>query len=372
MATNKRNPGMDIVRFICVCCVVFCHSLLNIGFYDEPINDLGTALLVFPRAFGISLVPMLLMLSGYFIKTSAPSLKYYTRIFKIYITYVLAGTICFLCRIFVLHENHTIMYLLRTILSFEAAPYAWYINMYIGLFLLIPFLNSMYNSLQSQSHKKILIGSLLFMTALPPVLNVYNITSIHWWLQPSALHNFQMLIPDWWVEFYPITYFFIGVYLREYPLKWKQSTKLALFLGAVLLAGGYNIYRSYPGIFVWGWWAEIESLLSLMMAIPLFSFLQGADFSGMKPWACRIWQHLSELVLGAYLVSWAPEQFFYTLLGSRFTTFQQWLPMLPVMLLLVLASSLVLSALIQVVTNVLNRWAVAIFLKLFDRQNATN
>ena len=369
MATNKRNPGMDIVRCICVFLVIFAHGLLNIGFYAEPINNFKTAILVYPRSLCMAIVPLFLMISGYFIKTSAPSIKYYTRIFKIYITYVLAGTVCFLCRIFVLHEHHTIMNLFRTILSFEAAPYAWYIHMYVGLFLLIPFLNSMFNGLQKQA-RQVLIVSLMVMTVLPPVTNIYNLTSIHWWLQPSSLHQFQQLIPAWWVDIYPLTYFFIGSYLREHPLKCKQSTKLLLFLGANFLAGTNNIYRSYPDIFVWGWWAEVESLFTLLQAIPLFSLFQGMNFDSMKPRACRIWQWLSELVLGAYLVSWAPEQVFAPMLNARYSTFQEKLPFLLPLVLLVLVSSFVLSWLISLLAGVLNRWAVAIFLKIFDRNAA--
>jgi len=262
------------------------------------------------------------------------------------------------------------MGLFRSLLSFEAAPYAWYINMYMGLFLLIPFLNTMYNALQTQSHKKILLGSLLFMTCLPAVLNGFNFTSLRWWLQPSARHEFQMLLPDWWGTIYPLTYFFFGSYLREYPLKLKQSTKLLLFFGAIFLAGSYNIYRSYPGIFVWGQWSTVESLFTLLQAIPLFSLFQSMNFDSMKPRTCRIWQYLSELVLGAYLVSWAPEQFFYNILNAIAPTFQQRLSYLPVFVPLVLISSFLLSALINVVCNVLNRWAVALFLKIFDRAPA--
>ena len=43
------------------------------------------------------------------------------------------------------------------LLDFTGAPYSWYIEMYLGLFLLIPFLNILYNNLASQRHKQILV-----------------------------------------------------------------------------------------------------------------------------------------------------------------------------------------------------------------------
>jgi len=53
--------------------------------------------------------------------------------------------------------------------------YSWYVNMYIGCFLLIPFLNLLWNSLSSQESRRILVIVLLVLTALPSVLNVYDL-----------------------------------------------------------------------------------------------------------------------------------------------------------------------------------------------------
>ena len=61
------------------------------------------------------------------------------------------------------------------VFGFSSAPYAWYVEMYIGLFLLIPFLNGAYHSLTSKGQKRALICTMIVIAALPNILNVYPI-----------------------------------------------------------------------------------------------------------------------------------------------------------------------------------------------------
>ena len=38
-------------------------------------------------------------------------------------------------------------------------------------------------------------------------------------IQENIKYN---LIPDWWINIYPLTYYFIGCYLKEYQIKMKK------------------------------------------------------------------------------------------------------------------------------------------------------
>ena len=73
-----------------------------------------------------------------------------------------------------LKQDLTIKSIILNVLNFSAAPYSWYIEMYLGLFLLIPFLNIVYNAMPSQKSKIWLILTFVILTSLPPVLNIYN------------------------------------------------------------------------------------------------------------------------------------------------------------------------------------------------------
>ena len=49
-------------------------------------------------------------------------------------------------------------------------------------------------------------------------VNSNNITNPSWWLNPSSSSVYHQLMPDWWTGMYPITYYFMGCYLRDHPL----------------------------------------------------------------------------------------------------------------------------------------------------------
>ena len=84
-------------------------------------------------------VPLFLLLTGYLMKNKELSIKYYKGIGNTLFVYVLASIACVLFKnIYYPNEHHN---LLLSILNFTGANYAWYIEMYIGLFFIIPFLN---------------------------------------------------------------------------------------------------------------------------------------------------------------------------------------------------------------------------------------
>lgn len=102
------------------------------------------------RSFFIICVPLFLTLSGYLLRRKQLEKNYYKRISKIIITYVLASLFCVIYSVVFLKQDLTVKSIILNIFAFSAAPYSWYIEMYLGLFLLIPFLNIVYNSLPSQ------------------------------------------------------------------------------------------------------------------------------------------------------------------------------------------------------------------------------
>ena len=91
-------------------------------------------------------------------------------------------------------ESFSIRHIIKSILNFDIG-YSWYIKMYLGLFLLIPFINLIYNNLKNKKQKQVLILTMLVLTSFQGIFNIkYN------------------LIPDWWISIYPLTYYFIGCY----------------------------------------------------------------------------------------------------------------------------------------------------------------
>ena len=147
-------------------------------------------------------VPLFMILTGYLMSHKELKKGYYKGIRKTVIIFVLAT---FACMIFKsVHENPTakaafysadyfamfgaiaesgkynfINYLF-SILDFTGANYSWYIEMYIGLFLIAPFLNLAYNKLGSKKHKQILVVTMVCLTILPTLFSIINFQSAEW------------------------------------------------------------------------------------------------------------------------------------------------------------------------------------------------
>ena len=228
------------------------------------------------------------------------SKKYYGGIVKTLGMYLLASAACIVFRVFWAKAAFP-GDLFWGILNFKTAAYGWYIEMYIGLFLLIPFLNLMWNGLTSKKQKLALVATLIVLTSLPSMLNAYNFSVAGWWKTPVISAEYRDIFPKWWTGIYPLTYYFVGAFLREFPLKLKGWQKLAFWGGSILVFGLFNFYRSHGGIFVWAQYNDWKGLPNLIMTVFAFSFLSSIN-TGKYPNAVkRVLMYVSDLCLGAYL-----------------------------------------------------------------------
>lgn len=78
------------------------------------------------------------MLTGYLNANKAPSRKYYKGCIRVLFAYLLFSFITILFRKYYLSEDLSWTQWILKILDYSAIPYAWYIEMWIGLFLLTP------------------------------------------------------------------------------------------------------------------------------------------------------------------------------------------------------------------------------------------
>ena len=145
-------------------------------------------------------VPLFLLLTGYLNTKKEIVPRYYKGCVRILGSYLLFSVATIAFRHYYLGEEKSIVDWGHQILSFSAIPYAWYIEMWIGLFLLTPFLNILYRNIPSKGQKQILLLSLYLLTALPDLFNRYG------------MH----LVPGYWAICYPLFFYFAGSYIKEY------------------------------------------------------------------------------------------------------------------------------------------------------------
>lgn len=90
---------------------------------------------------------------------------------RVLLAYLVFSIITILFRKYYTGEEITWLQWGMKILDYSAIPYAWYIEMWIGLALLVPFLNYMYKAIPSKNQKLLLLGILFVMTSLPDLCN---------------------------------------------------------------------------------------------------------------------------------------------------------------------------------------------------------
>lgn len=318
---KTRSPALDIIRIFALFCVVSLHYFLFSGFYVLPLQGWKLYFATLARTLFMTCVPLFLLLSGYLMRHKTATKAYYKKLIRIIGEYLLASLFC-MASLAVHHGNglaDTVrVFLLQIpgIFSFEAAEYSWYVEMYIGLFLLIPYLNILYNGLRDKQAKQRLILTMLLLSGIPEILNGISF-SLPWELTYNDPANGLYLFPNSWSSLYPITYYFIGAYLNEFPLQLSKAKTLILLVASNIFAGTLCYIRSRGELFNWGPWQTHESLLVDVQAVLVFSFFLQLDTHRIGAKGQKFLALLSDLTFTAYLVSSVFDKLLYRLAGMR-------------------------------------------------------
>ena len=105
------------------------------------------ALAVVGRMAHMTCVPLFMMLTGWLCIDRRWSPGYYRKLLPTLLVYGLAGCLRMLFSAVWMGIGITPLSAVHRLLDFNAAPYGWYIEMYIGLFLPSPFLNAAWKGL---------------------------------------------------------------------------------------------------------------------------------------------------------------------------------------------------------------------------------
>lgn len=347
-----RNPSMDVLRIFAFSMIVVTHFFLQSEYYTRALVGPRMLVMTVVRSFGVTCVPTFILLTGFLMKNKTWSGKYYSGLKKTLATYFFASIPCYLYGAYAADKLVSVRGFIGDVLSFKAAEYSWYIEMYIGLFLLIPFLNVLWNNLPSKKQRLVLIVTLIALTNLPSLINIYDFGKEGWWLTPVISKKYNPLIPDWWTNAFPLTYYFIGCYIREYPVKIKRWVNLLLIAVVGISFGAFCFYRSTPQKFLAGSWHNYNSMFDLALCVLIFIFFANLDLTAWPERLKRLCTRLSEICLGAYLLSNIPDEFFYAILNERVADvakrFDYFIIIVPVCII----SSLVLAFLVNIVSKI--------------------
>ena len=223
---KKRSSGIDIVKIFAAVLVVVVHFFYHTGFYTSiPIT--GTEFL-FPLGvlwIAYTCVPLFMIATGYLMNSKKLSKKYSKSMMKVIVLYLICSTICMIYKR--LHGQELNLWdILRGYLRFSHSDYAWYVEQYIVMLLIIPFLNLAFNGLKSKRHHIALLATSIFLFSVAPVFFIG--------FDPEKQIK---LFPEYINNGYPIAYYYLGCFIKRYPPKKTASNKLfaaSLAFGAML------------------------------------------------------------------------------------------------------------------------------------------
>lgn len=294
---KKIIYSVGLIKIIAFFLVVTVHFFLNTEYYDAPLSGAGMFLMTNIRNLAMSCVPLFLIATGYLMSEKKLTKGYYRGILKTLITFLTAEICCFIYDSAVFADRP----FFKQIFKIGSCHYAWYIDMYIGLFLIIPFLNTAYHGFSEQSDKKKLVISFTAVTMLIP----------------SAFSIFK-LPQGWWCAVYPLAYYFIGCYLREYPVKLKSISGLAaVFFSNMALSVIHFIMFSNCSMQMSFAIATHSSFFVCITSVILFVLiLNGEEKFARSKALTAVIPRLSSLVLGAYLISYLVDGIVYDIVSG--------------------------------------------------------
>ncbi|MBR3971481.1 MAG: acyltransferase family protein [Ruminococcus sp.] len=316
-----RNINLDIIRIIAFCFVPSVHFFLHSGFYSNAIDTPEMKVMLFMRTLFLTCIPLFLLLTGYLQgeKKITPNTKYFLKIGKFIIPYLIIMFIDLVIINEILTPSlpthpdfkpYTTKQYIQNFTSFT--HYSWYVEMYIGLFLLIPFLNMIWQNLRTKGQELFLIISLIALTILPSFFNVYEFKTEDW-LSAANTSNWK-LFPSWWTKIYPLTYYFVGAFMARHKkrLSLNPIVALVLFLATWYLSGSYVFRRCEgltPTIYAF---TDYNSPVIFATGVTLFIFVNSLPLAKTPNFIRKFVGKLSDLTFGAYLGSWALDQILYT------------------------------------------------------------
>lgn len=297
----KRSAGLDIVRTIACLTVIASHFFLYTDFNKSVFS--GPSMFLQGMLSSISVGSDLYMiLTGFLCCNKVIGKQFYMSGIKVLLSYVFFSLLTIVVNIYWFHTDMTWKSGLLGIFSFSTIPYAWYIEMWIGLFLLAPFLNIWYKALPTRKIKLNLIILLFALSVFPDFFNRYG----------------MYIVPQYWENVYPLAFYFTGSFIREYRPTLQRKILLLIALSITLISPSVTLAVGHPtflhiigdrnGIFL--------ATLAIVVFLAFYNFDVKSD--GIK----ALFRMISLRSLDIFLCSAILDYYIYPLFNRHFFTDQ--------------------------------------------------
>lgn len=332
----KREASLDLLRSIAVFFVISIHFLSYIGMYELKTQGIGMFAAAFLRVLFRACIPLFLMLSGYFQYNKRPTKQYYIKISRIAVSYVICGILCQGLIAIINRGDWSIKSAVLSFFDFTAVPYGWYIALYLGLYLLIPFINILWSALDNKQ-KNILLISLIILTVAPSIFNGFCFTGDVWY--QATQDNYSVLLNEWWKTIYPITYYCMRIWLRENKDRIVFNMKHIYFAlaAALLIFSSMNYLKFYGGLFQFTADTSESGYQAATIAILIFIICKNVKINNKT--IQKTVGFFSKLSLEMYMISYVFDRVIYHFINEKIHSFEIKLALYPLICVLIFALS---------------------------------
>lgn len=251
---GTRIQGIDLLKCIAILCIPVQHFFtLQTNFRKAEFDTLSLFLQSITMEFAFIGVPLFIAITGYLNKQTIPTFNYYKNSLKVLVPYILISVLYLFFRNYYLNEEISFRHGIGMILRFNAIPYAWYIEMWIGLYLLAPFLNIITEAINKRGHSLVLITTLYFMGYLPITLN----------------RDGFYLLPAYWAAIAPLTCYFIGSHIRKYGSNVSKRNLIIFISFSFTIEPIVNIlfFHGQPYRFIFGQYLFIIPAMAAVFSL---------------------------------------------------------------------------------------------------------
>lgn len=276
---SERQSGLDILRCLALLFVVTFHSFLNNGYYYEPQNGYAMWLAGSFRWLSVSCIGLFLLLTGYLKSNQTEIGRCWRGLLPVLAGYLLAAVISIPVRYFLLGDRQTLGVWITRLFGFQGVYYGWYVEMYVGLVLLTPFLNRLLERLDTKG-LLLFAGGLLVLTALP------GATSL-------------VILPDYWRGYYPVTYYVLGAVIRRMQPKIHPAASLCGAAAMALLLGAVTVLSTDGQLSEAAVWEFPDIWITVISVLLFLSFYRWK----LSAWAAKLAAWGAGGCYGGYLLS---------------------------------------------------------------------
>ena len=250
-------------------------------------------------ALFIFAVPLFLIATGFLSTHKKHTKKNIIGTVRIYLLYLFMAFVSFGLMILTnTREFHGWRDMIYRALSFDLIS-GWYIEMFVGLALVIPFLNIIVNNISKKEFQSLIIV-LIIVVGIPSFINRNpDLPSIY--------------IPNFWQNIYPIIYYFIGAYIRIYinEINIRNKPLFVLYISSVI----FIIQLLYRHADPYTWTAEgyYSSIINIVLASSFFMLILNNITKSYF-----IFDLISKYTLSTYIMAYPIDKILYPIFTEYF------------------------------------------------------